>query len=616
MIRLVTTDQESNITRLVHYTTQEYFERNPLLNRDDTQKKISSACIAYLSQDAFSQGPCENNAALDFRLKQYPFVAYAALNWGKHTRGPPEKSCSDKIVRFLRNANLGASALQISTSTRNIHDKQQGRPSWSQNYHKDVPMLALAAGSGLAEIVKQLLDEGQDHQVSDSSGATALHWAAAAGEMKTIQILLAAGADVHKVNIRGESPLVEAAEQGHLEVIVALIQHGADVTTEGTNALQDALIFRHDSIARFLLEKGAIPHQHLISLAIHDPNGDPILAKLLIEKSIERFEKESHGLLRLLEQNLSVSTMEMLIKKGFDVNCAGADGTAPLHVAARHGSLENVKFLLSHLVDPNRMTDNGYTPLHWAAFCGHTEVVQLLLGHGAEAAAQDRAGETALHTCLHHTPNEDILLFLSSKRYLLDIIDNRGRTALHEAACRGFTAAVKILIDRGATVNLPDNEHWTPLQLAAAGGHEETINHLLGNDRIPEKATYEHLLRAANFRNAVATNEQARSNLLLKDPHLDISLPDQEGRTALHHAAYNGDMDMVRILLERGAYVNAKIVDTAYRYLVDYGPCTIQDLNLYKWVTPLHDAAGRGHFEIVAILLDYAFWTMVLIYKW
>ena len=595
-------DKESNIIRLVHYTTQEYFERNPIVDRDVAQAKVSSACIAYLSQNGFSHGPCESDAALELRLETYPFATYAALFWGKHTQGPPENSCHDIIVQFLQSANLQANIIQISTSTRNEHRKLYKWQSWSQNYRRDVPMLALAAGSGLTKTVNQLLDDHQDHKANDSGGATALHWAAAAGEMGTVQILLAAGADVHRENIRGESPLVEAAEYGHLDVVLALIQHGADVTTQGSAALQNALANGDSSIARVLLEKGAASWEHASYLKAAVFNGDLSLVELMIEK----LEIGIDSLQRLLEDPLPVSAIELLVQKGVDVNYAEPDGTTALHVAARHGSLEAVSFLLHCQVDPNRKTHNGCTPLHWAAFRGHTEVVQFLVDHEADSAAQNHAGETALHVCLHHTFNEDIVVLLSSKRCLLDVVDDRGRTALHEAACRGFLNAVMILIDRGATVDLQDNQRWTPLQHAAAGGHEQVINHLLGRASISGHFSEELLLRAAQFRNAVATSDRTRSQLLLKDPHLNISLPDHEGRTALHHAAYNGDSEMAMILLERGASVHAKIADTAYIYKVGYdnslNPCEIYEC---QWVTPLHIAAGRGHVELAATLLAH-----------
>ena len=252
-----------------------------------------------------------------------------------------------------------------------------------------------------------------------------------------------------------------------------------------------------NSIARLLLKKGATAGEYNnLEAAVY--NGDPTL----VELSIEKFDVGTDSLQSLLKKCLSVSIMELLVTKGVDLNHTEPDGTTALHVAARSGSLESVEYLLNYRADPNRKTHDGYTPLHWAAFCGHTEVVQFLVGHGAESAIQNHAGETALHTCLHHTCNDDIVLFLSSKRDLLDIIDDRRRTALHEAARRGYSTAIKILIDRGATVNLQDNEHWTPLQYAAAGGHEESIGHFPGHDPIPEKFGHEILLRAAHFRNA------------------------------------------------------------------------------------------------------------------
>ena len=54
---IVTIDMESNIIRLVHYTTQEYFERVRLLKFPSAQASISEACIGYLTLENFSDGP-------------------------------------------------------------------------------------------------------------------------------------------------------------------------------------------------------------------------------------------------------------------------------------------------------------------------------------------------------------------------------------------------------------------------------------------------------------------------------------------------------------------------------------------------------------------------------
>jgi hypothetical protein len=79
---LVTVDEESNIIRLVHYTTQEYFERirgdwNPY-----AQQEIASACLTYLSFETFRTGSCPSNEGFEHRLTRNPFLDYAARHWG------------------------------------------------------------------------------------------------------------------------------------------------------------------------------------------------------------------------------------------------------------------------------------------------------------------------------------------------------------------------------------------------------------------------------------------------------------------------------------------------------------------------------------------------------
>jgi hypothetical protein len=55
---LVTVDEESDIIRLVHYTTQEYFERTWISWFSSAQGDITTACVTYLSFDNFETGFC------------------------------------------------------------------------------------------------------------------------------------------------------------------------------------------------------------------------------------------------------------------------------------------------------------------------------------------------------------------------------------------------------------------------------------------------------------------------------------------------------------------------------------------------------------------------------
>ncbi|KAI0440392.1 hypothetical protein F4803DRAFT_527515, partial [Xylaria telfairii] len=81
---LVTVDEERGIIRLVHYTTQEYFERTGASWFPDAQFQILRACITYLSFDVFENGACVYWRELTQRLSTYPLYEYASDHWGHH----------------------------------------------------------------------------------------------------------------------------------------------------------------------------------------------------------------------------------------------------------------------------------------------------------------------------------------------------------------------------------------------------------------------------------------------------------------------------------------------------------------------------------------------------
>jgi len=73
---------------------------------------------------------------------------------------------------------------------------------------------------------------------------------------------------------------------------------------------------------------------------------------------------------------------------------------------------------------------------------------------------------------------------------------------------------------------------------------------------------------------------------------LDVDDRDRYGRTALHRAAGDGDLEAAEnLIIQQGADVNAKIN-------LGWGP---QNLN-----TPLHQAAISGHKDVVGLLLNHS----------
>ncbi|KAI9787698.1 MAG: hypothetical protein M1839_000229 [Geoglossum umbratile] len=81
---LVTIDKQSGIVRLVHYTTQEYFERTWTNWFPHAQMDIANVCITYLLFDVFETGFCQSDGEFEERLKTNVLYDYAARNWGYH----------------------------------------------------------------------------------------------------------------------------------------------------------------------------------------------------------------------------------------------------------------------------------------------------------------------------------------------------------------------------------------------------------------------------------------------------------------------------------------------------------------------------------------------------
>lgn len=72
---LVIINEESSIVQLVHYTTQEYFERTKGKWFRDAELEITTTCVTYLSFNAFGSGVCDD---IEQRLQSHPLYDYAA----------------------------------------------------------------------------------------------------------------------------------------------------------------------------------------------------------------------------------------------------------------------------------------------------------------------------------------------------------------------------------------------------------------------------------------------------------------------------------------------------------------------------------------------------------
>lgn len=93
----------------------------------------------------------------------------------------------------------------------------------------------------------------------------------------------------------------------------------------------------------------------------------------------------------------SLEIVDLLIRKGGDVNMKDVGKRAPLHWAAETGNRDIIRNLSESSASVNSKTKNsGLTPLHLAAHFGNIEAVQILLQYGAKFDIVNRDGETPL----------------------------------------------------------------------------------------------------------------------------------------------------------------------------------------------------------------------------
>ncbi len=247
---LVTVDDKSKIIRLVHYTTQEYFDRTWERWFPNAKTDIVTICVTYLSFNEFESGICENDKEFEERLRSNKLYDYAAQNWGYHAR---EASTSRQIgvIEFLQKQ------AQVEASSQALLAKRfWTRGIYNHKVPKQMTGLHLSAYFGVDDAVQFLLD-GNNPNPKDSYNRTPLSWAAENGHKTVAKLLLEHKADVESKDIYGRTPLSWAAGNGHEAVVQLLLEYKADVelkdTENGQTPLSWAAKNGHKIVVQLLL---------------------------------------------------------------------------------------------------------------------------------------------------------------------------------------------------------------------------------------------------------------------------------------------------------------------------------------------------------------------------
>ena len=302
----------------------------------------------------------------------------------------------------------------------------------------------------------------------------------------------------------------------------------------------------------------------------------------------------------------------------------------PLHYISTRTNLkyEDITMLVKVLSDAGfHMPTEGYldmtdliglTPLHYAVYLKNVAAIKALLRLKCDINVRGIDGISALHLAAATGFKDSTTAILEGLEDSVDdIVDNRGRTALHWAVISGATEVAEALLDNGASITVKDKYRRTPVHLTpftAPTEHNNVSGELLQlfidkkqtefiratKERDDDGCTVLHLGakagRLAIIKRVIegkTSAEQQQSDLspgmpapaqmkLGKVGTVDIS--DNHGRTALSFAAEGGEEDIAQYLLDAGARVDLK--DDSKR-------------------SPLYWAVVKKHTDVMKLLMKH-----------
>ncbi|MEX0653824.1 MAG: ankyrin repeat domain-containing protein [Phycisphaeraceae bacterium] len=316
----------------------------------------------------------------------------------------------------------------------------------------------------------------------------------------------------------------------------------------------DRLLTLHPEFARGQYYTNLSSSHQPVHAAIVFASSDPVLQRLLAEGVDPNVPtRDGDTALQLAAERMRASAVAILLAAGADPNLPGKDGQLPLHVAIKTRYLPLVQDLLQGGARLDAVDAEGRTALHVAAAAGGPRLIEALLAAGADVHARDAQGRTPLHIAMApHRGSRDISLLLLDHGADLVARDQHGHTP--------GTPFPEIRYGSPPRQEMVVSVWWRQLQrdaLDEAAAWLEAAPEVLTADAGYTPATLLH--------RAVREGEVELVRLLLDhgaDPNL---AGQQEGRTALHELVWarsvhdqNVRPPLLELLLEAGADVHAR----------------------------------------------------------
>jgi ankyrin repeat protein len=266
----------------------------------------------------------------------------------------------------------------------------------------------------------------------------------------------------------------------------------------------------------------------------------------------------------------------------------------PLYFAVRENRKEVAALLLDRDPDPTGLAFNG-SLLEIARDRGYVEMQRLLETKLAGRHGSSSRGEPVA-AAIRERDLTKVRALLDASPELLHAGEGRSNQPIHWAVMTRQPDMIDELLKRGADLNARRADGGRPIHLTNGDYHYRGWRDVPEDWPVTPRTVFDHLVSrgaSVDLGMACATGDLARvRELLEEDPSLVNRLSDYNsgylgGGAPIKNAAARGHIEVVRLLLERGADPN----------LPEEG------------VAPdghaLYSAAANGHFEVAKLLLEH-----------
>ncbi|KAJ3113861.1 hypothetical protein HK100_001866 [Physocladia obscura] len=292
---------------------------------------------------------------------------------------------------------------------------------------------------------------------------------------------------------------------------------------------------------------------------------------------------------------VGVDAISQIVQLGADVNAISYLGVTPICVAVIIGDLEAVKILAANGANVDFMAEDGATVLTMAVKANKYTITKVLLDYGADP--NKYSNNTPI---LHQTNQWSIIYLLFEYGVCANQANKDGQTTLHLWVDSATVNSNEIcgILDLGANVNARDKHGNYPLTLAASNKSEIQVLKMLVERGAEINVKNQQKKTALQL--ALAQNDIQKAEFLLHCG-ANIEIQDHKGYTALHYVIRVGNVEFLSKLLNHGSNFDAvsKSGENVFNLAFKYNQLDILKLlmdrrsesNTATLEFPLHQAA-------------------------